>query len=68
MEVVGRAGCQLGDQVEVEGAGLVRLSVDEEATAANVLADVEQPGDGISEEAGTEPSSLVVGVDAETGE
>jgi hypothetical protein len=68
VELVGRARSEPGDEVQVEVACIVGLGVDEQASAADVLIGVEEPGDDIAEQASLKSSALVVDVDAEAGE
>ena len=65
MQVVGRARHELRHEVEVERSRLVGLGVDEQASAADLVTDVEQPGDRVDEQSCPEAAVLVGQVDPE---
>ena len=68
MQVVGRARLELGNDVEVEAARLGRLTMDHQASAADVIGQRDQPREHVLHQRGTEPKCFVVVVDAETRE
>ena len=68
VKVVGGAREQLGDEMEVEVAGVVGLGVDEQAATADLVAQIDEPGDHVGEQPGAEAVALVLDVDAEASE
>jgi len=68
MKLISGACFELRDEVEVESPGLLGLGVDQQASAADVISDAEQTGDGVREEAGAQSSAFVACVHAEPGE
>ena len=68
MKPIGRALLELGDQVEVEGACLVTLGVDQQAPASDRLSDEQPPSDDITQEASAEAHPFVSSIDAQSSQ
>jgi hypothetical protein len=68
VHVVGRAGLELGYEVEVEIWRLLGFGVNEQAPATDVVGELDQADEDVLEQAGPEPVALVVDVDAEPGQ
>lgn len=68
MELVGGAGLELGDEVTVEGARLLRLAVREQTTAADVVADDGDALDDIAQQRCAQALPFVLAVDSQPGE
>lgn len=65
MEGIRRAQFELGDEVEVEVSSLGGLGVYEQATAADVVGQLHEAGKHILEQACSQTSTFMVGVDAQ---
>ncbi len=57
---------ELGDEVEVEVAGLRCFGVNQQAPACDLGAVLRRPADGVGEETGAEPAALVLARHPET--
>lgn len=68
MEIVGGRRLELWHQVDVEVLGLLGLGVEEQAPTADLLAQLEGPGDHVLQQPRAEASPLVVDVDSEACE
>ncbi len=68
MQIVGRALLELWHQVQVELLRLGRLSVYQQATAADVLRQPRQPGEHILEQSRAESASLMAGINGKPGQ
>jgi hypothetical protein len=68
VQVVGRAGLELGYEVEVEISPLLGLGVNQQARAPDVGGELDQADEDVLEQASPEPVALVVDVDAEPGQ
>lgn len=65
MRVIGRRRHELGNEVEIERASLIRLGVDQQAAASDLRTKVRDAEDHIPNESGADPSTLVALVHAE---
>lgn len=68
MQRICRTRLQLGDEVEIERAGIIVLGMNEEPAAADRLVESNEPEDDVGEECSAEALTFVAFVDAETCE
>ena len=68
VQLIGRAVLELGHEVTIEVAGVVRLGVHQQATTTDVVGQLEQPGEDVLQQCRAETATLVSDVDAEPGE
>lgn len=68
MKLVCRASLEFGDEMEVEVAGLLGLGVDEQAPAADLVGQLDQAGEDVSEQPSAQPSKFVVHIHSDTGQ
>jgi hypothetical protein len=68
VERIRGARLELRDEMQIEGARVVVLGVDEQPSAADRLVEGHETRNDIGQEAGAEATSFVTFVDAEAGE
>ncbi|HZT64965.1 MAG TPA: hypothetical protein VFA11_04175 [Acidimicrobiales bacterium] len=63
MKVIGRAGLELGDEMQIEITGLSGFGMYEKAAASDVLGQLSQPGKHVLEEPCAKAPALMVDMD-----
>ena len=68
MEVVGRAGLELGHEMQVEVSSRFGLGVNKQTPASDVIGQFDESREDVLEEPGSQPLSFMVDIDAESCE